>query len=98
MSGNNCRKFEFLSVCLLMFPVFSAMTLKTDVWTKKGLSQSFLEVTAHFLLSNNQRHRVALAVCLFPGSHTAVKVRALLTTILKQWKIPAKKNSNSRHR
>ena len=76
MSGNNCRNCEFFGVWLLMSAAFNAMALTTDVWTKKGFFQSCLGVTAHFLLPNNKRHRVALAVRLFPGSHTAVRVRA----------------------
>ena len=57
-----------------------------DVWSKKGLTSSYLGVTGHFFPhKNNSRHTVILAVRRITGSHTAVNIRTLLDEVLSEW-------------
>ena len=63
----------------------------TDIWTKRGMTSSYLGVTAHFFSRHNQRrHSVTLAVRLFDHPHTAERVRSLLDVIMKEWDIDQK--------
>ena len=59
-----------------------------DVWSKKGLTSSYLGVTGHFFSRKDRgRHTVTLAVRRVTGSHTAVNIRVLLDEILSEWNI-----------
>lgn len=43
-----------------------------DIWTKKGMSESFLGVMAHlFLRKSHKQFKATLAVRKFPQPHTA---------------------------
>ena len=55
------------------------VSLCADVWTKKGMSSSYLGITAHFFSSlDRRRHRVTLAVQRIPHPHTAENIRQIV--------------------
>lgn len=63
-----------------------------DIWTKKGMSLSYLGITAHFFTrSDHVRHRVTLAVRRMPFSHTGENIHKLADYILTKWDIPPQK-------
>ena len=45
----------------------------TDIWSKKGMTASFIGVTAHFFASH-KHHNVTLAVKRMPSPHTGEEV------------------------
>ena len=47
--------------------------VSTDIWTKRGMSFSYLRVTAHFI-AFNKVHRAALAVRQINGPHNAENI------------------------
>lgn len=60
-----------------------------DIWTKQGMTASFLGVTVHlFLPDDNQRHSITLAVKVFEQPHTGERIATLLLSILDEWEIP----------
>ena len=60
-----------------------------DIWTKKGMTASFLGITAHFYSSkDNKRHNLTLAARRFPSPHTAANVVSLVQAVLFEWQIP----------
>lgn len=51
------------------------VSLCTDIWTKRGMTSSYLGVTAHFFSRrDHKRHRVTLAVRRMPHPHSAVNI------------------------
>ena len=63
-----------------------------DIWTKRGMSASFLGITAHFFSrSDHKRHRVTIAVKRMPSPRTANRVSELVKTVLQEWEIPEEK-------
>ena len=63
-----------------------------DVWSKKGISSSYLGVTAHFFSQrDHQRHQVTLAVRRLPHPHTGENIRDAVESILEEWSIPLSK-------
>lgn len=67
--------------------VFWLLSFRTDIWTRKGMTESFLGITAHYMLADWQRRVATLAVRTFPSPHTADRVRILLENVLDEWKI-----------
>ena len=68
------------------------VTLCADIWTKRGLSSSYLGVTAHwFSYKDKNRHCATLAVELMQGSITGQAIRFALDRILHEWDIPTEK-------
>ena len=66
----------------------------TDIWSRKGLTQSFLGITAHFFTrSDHKRHNATLAVRLLPSPHTADRIEEMVRTILQEWSISEQKIS-----
>ncbi|XP_055350017.1 uncharacterized protein LOC129596698 [Paramacrobiotus metropolitanus] len=63
------------------------ITMCVDIWTKRGLTESFLGITAHFVDNNMTRWSVTLAVKLFPGRHTGERIRELILEVLKEYGI-----------
>jgi hypothetical protein len=60
----------------------------TDIWTKKGMSASFLGVTAHYYThEDKQRHQVTLAVRGFSSPHTSQQVAGALGAVRTDWSI-----------
>lgn len=65
------------------------VNLCADIWTKKGMSSSYLGVTAHFFSQrDHRRHRVTLAVKRMSHPHNAESIRELIDEVLKEWSIP----------
>ena len=63
-----------------------------DVWSKKGMSASFLGLTAHcYNREKKVKCNVTIAVRRFESPHTADRVSSLVDTILKEWRIPSYK-------
>ena len=67
------------------------VSLCADIWSKKGLTSSYLGITAPFSCSDHRRHCVTLAVRLMLGSHTAEHVREAVEKVMKEWEIPENK-------
>ena len=55
------------------------INLCADIWTKKGMTASFLGITAHcFSQTDRKRHNFTLAVMHFPSPHTATRIAQIL--------------------
>ena len=64
------------------------IALTIDIWSKKGMSESFLGVTSHcFLKKSLVLFHATLAVKRFPHPHTAKRVLQLTRDILRDWEI-----------
>ena len=66
-----------------------SISLCTDVWTKKGMTSSYLEVTAHF--SSGDMQSATIAVKHMQGSITGFAIRSAVDEILSDWDIPINK-------
>ncbi|XP_055343649.1 E3 SUMO-protein ligase ZBED1-like [Paramacrobiotus metropolitanus] len=64
------------------------ITICADIWTKKGMTESFLGVTAHFLSPEWEHKAVTLAVRSLRRPHTASRIKAMVYQIIEEWKIP----------
>ena len=69
------------------------VSLCTDMWTKKGLTLSYLGLTAHFFSRHDHRcHQITLAVRqIMQHPHNAETIRGMVEEILKEWGIPLDK-------
>ena len=68
------------------------LAICVDIWSKKGLTASFLGVTAHFFTpQDHKRHRVTLAVRRLASPHTADHVEAVVEEVLAEWEVPKEK-------
>jgi hypothetical protein len=65
----------------------------TNIWTKAGMSASFLGVIAHFFTPNDRkRHHITLAVQRFESPHTAARVAEVLHNVVStRWSTPGNK-------
>ncbi|GAV06402.1 hypothetical protein RvY_16405-2 [Ramazzottius varieornatus] len=70
------------------------ISLSTDIWTKRGMSESKLAVTARMSdhLTKTIR-RMILACRTFPSPHSAARLFKLTMEILAGWEIPSYKIS-----
>ena len=74
------------------FSSASKINLCADIWTKRGMSSSYLGVSAHFFSRKDHKRQVAtLAIRRMPPEHTGDNIRALVEEILKEWDIPTAK-------
>ena len=65
-----------------------SVNICADIWTKKGLTASFLGITSHFFsLKDGNRHCITLAVRKMSSPHTAVRIAELVKEILEEWDI-----------
>ena len=63
-----------------------------DIWSKKGLSSSYLGITAHFFSrKDNRRHCATFAVRRMESSHTGVYVRMVVDNVLTEWDVQPSK-------
>ena len=70
------------------------ISMCADVWSKKGMTASYLGLSAHFFTkSDHRRHTVTLAVRRLPSPHTAERIEELVREIIKEWEIPESKIS-----
>ena len=58
-----------------------------DIWSKKGMSESFLGIVVHFF-EKQQRQHATLAVRNIYGSHTALNILSVLKEVMMEWSIP----------
>jgi len=65
------------------------ISLCVDAWSKRGMSASFLGLTAHFYSrSKKDKCNITIAVRRFESPHTAERVSILVNEIANEWKIP----------
>ena len=70
------------------------VALCADIWSKKGLTSSYLGVTAHFFSrKDHRRHVVTLCVKRTPSPHTAAHVREMVEEVLRDWELSTDKIS-----
>ena len=70
------------------------VSICTDIRSRKGMTQSFLGITAHFFTMSDHRQRVAtLAVRVLPYPHTADCIEELVRNVLQEWEISVEKIS-----
>ena len=68
------------------------VSICADTWSKRGLTASFLGITAHFYSRrDHKRHTLTMAVRRMPSPHTAANVRKLIEKVLEEWNIPLSK-------
>ena len=58
-----------------------------DIWSKKGMSESFLDIIVHFF-AKQQRQHATLAVRNIHSSHTALNNLSILKEVMMEWSIP----------
>ena len=64
------------------------ITIGADIWSKKGLSESYISVTAHCISSiDNEKKVICLGLKLFPYPHTAERVKDSIKRILNFYEI-----------
>ena len=62
--------------------------MTVGIWSKKGMSESFLGKTAHtFLRRSNRCFTATLAVRSFAHPHTTDRVLEVVNDLLSEWKI-----------
>ncbi len=82
----------------LMNSSFSKIHLTADIWSKKGLTSSYLGITAQFVVVHEeilvgkkvQSFRLEDAVLElidFPNPHTGIRIAIELLRVLREWKI-----------
>jgi hypothetical protein len=69
------------------------LALTADIWTKKGMTSSYLGITAHYIGPDDQRKKLTLAVRPMPASHTGDQIYILTTNVLREWHISDKQVS-----
>ena len=70
------------------------VALCVDVWSRKGMTASYLGITAHFFTrSDHKRHTATIAVRRLPSPHTAERVERVVDEVLTEWQIPQTKIS-----
>ena len=68
------------------------ISLCADIWSKKGMTASFLGLTAHYYSrSEKGKCNITIAVRRFESPHTAEQVSKLVDEIVGEWKIPCYK-------
>ena len=64
------------------------LSICADIWTKKGMTASFMGVTAHFFSKkDHRRHSVTLVVKKMLSPHTADNVLQVVQEVLSEWDI-----------
>ena len=68
------------------------INLCCDIWSKPGMSESFLGITPRYLTyDDKKRYQVTLAIRQFPSPHTANRILQLLQCVLEEWNIEESK-------
>ena len=68
------------------------VTLCCDVWSKQGMTASFLGTTVHFFTHHDKKkYSITLACRRFPSPHTGDRIAELLESVLDEWEIPKEK-------
>ena len=72
----------------------SEVSICWDIWSNKGLTSSYLGITAHFFSRNDHRcHIVTLSICRLHTTHTAANIHKVVDEILEEWDIAPDKVS-----
>ena len=59
-----------------------------DIWTKKGMAEGFLGITAHFAEKKTHvRHHITMSCVSFPPPHTAENIYKLFKQELGKWNV-----------
>lgn len=68
------------------------VTLGIDIWSKKGLTASFLAVSAcYFDIQQNKAEHILLNLKQLTHPHTALSIAAHVSECLDEWEIPKDK-------
>lgn len=87
---NECLKYfnESKNEIIIKLKNTEAITLGADIWSKKGLSESYLGVTAYFFDKIKKMKCVlTLGLKLFPHPHKAENIRDQIRAILDEYNI-----------
>ena len=61
------------------------VSLCADIWSKKGLTSSYLGITAHFFgRKDHRKHHIVLAVRKFAHPHTGEHVHEVVDKMLTE--------------
>jgi len=61
------------------------ISLCADIWSKKGMTASFLGLTAHYYSrSKKDKCSMTIAVCRFESPHTAERISQLINKIMSR--------------
>ena len=83
---------ELKSKILFYLDTAHFVSICADIWSKKGMTSSYLGITAHFFSQHDhQRHKVTLAVRRFLHPHSGVRIREIVESILEEWNIQPQK-------
>lgn len=79
-----------LKAKLGIFAGSKKISICADIWTKRGMSSSYLGITRHFYSKkDHHRHTVTLAVHRLPSTHTGDNIGELVDDVLNgEWEIP----------
>lgn len=68
------------------------VSICTDLWTKKGLSASFLAISAcYFCVEQHKPEHILLALEQVAHPHTAQSIKTCVDKCLQEWDIPKSK-------
>ena len=56
-----------------------------EIWSKKGMSHSFMVVTAHYVNRNYEFKECALDLIEFEHPHTGARISKIMNDVLKRW-------------
>ena len=79
---------------MLFMSMARRINITTDLWSKKGMTASFLGITAHFY-ADHKRHNITIAVKEMPSPHTADNILSVVNDVLTDWNIPLHKVGNT---
>ncbi|KZS10105.1 Uncharacterized protein APZ42_025507 [Daphnia magna] len=58
-----------------------------DIWSKKGLSSSYLGITLHYISAEDVIEKVVLDLIYFPPPHPGHEIGALVKKVFQEWDI-----------
>lgn len=65
------------------------LSLCADIWSKQGMTASFLGITCHYFNHSDMKHHsITFAVKRFPSPHTAARVLEVFESVIEDWKLP----------
>ena len=67
-----------------------AVIISADIWSKPGMTESFLGATAYFTPDSDKRHSICLALRRYLSPHTGVNIAELLQGLLMSGKYHVK--------
>jgi hypothetical protein len=69
--------------------VTTVIALTTDMWTKKGLTESYMTVSGAFYNETmGTAQHAMLHLALLPHPHTGEAIGAVIDEVMKEWQIP----------